>query len=92
MSIKKTINPYIKQFNRSPIRIKIVASFCLVWLAMPIDPFDLLFPWLAWQDDVIIATYLLKLLYKYGSTEGETYKSPRDLISEIRAKRNHTDQ
>lgn len=89
MTVKQTISPYIKQFHRSPIRIKIIASACLVYLAIPIDPFDVLFPWLAWQDDILIATFLLKLLHKYGSRPGETYKKPIDIIQEIRATRKH---
>lgn len=87
MTVKETIAPYIKQFNRSPIRIKIVASACLVWLAIPIDPFDLIFPWIAWQDDILIASYLLKLLHKYGSEPGDRYRGPKDLVQELRNRR-----
>lgn len=90
-TIKQTITPYIKQFNRSPIHIKIIASVCLIYLAMPIDPFDILFPWLAWQDDILVATYLLKILHKYGSVSGETYKKPIEIIQEIRANRKQQD-
>lgn len=58
-----------------------------MYLAMPIDPFDVLFPWLAWQDDILIATFLLKMLHKYGSVAGETYKKPFDIIQDIRKSR-----
>lgn len=56
---------------------------------MPIDPFDVLFPWLAWQDDIVIAGLLLKMLHKYGSEVGDTYKKPIEIIKEIRANRKH---
>lgn len=59
---------------------------------MPIDPFDVLFPWLAWQDDIVIAGLLLKMLHKYGSEVGDTYKKPIEIIKEIRANRKHRHQ
>jgi len=50
---------------------------------MPIDPFDVLFPWLAYSDDLFIAGLLLKLLHKYGSLPDEVPVKPVDLIKDI---------
>jgi uncharacterized membrane protein YkvA (DUF1232 family) len=50
---------------------------------MPIDPWDVLLPWLAWQDDIFIAGLLLKLLHKYGAHHGEEFKSPADLLRQL---------
>lgn len=50
---------------------------------MPIDPWDVLVPWLAWQDDLLIAAVLLKLLHKYGAAEGEELRTPADVIRKL---------
>ena len=50
---------------------------------MPVDPWDVLLPWLAWQDDIFIAGLLLKLLHKYGAEPNEKLKSAKDLIREL---------
>ena len=63
--------------------MKIVASICLGYLLVPIDPWDVLLPWLAWQDDLFIAGLLLKLLHKYGAEPNEQLKTPKDLIREL---------
>jgi uncharacterized membrane protein YkvA (DUF1232 family) len=63
--------------------VKIVASICLGYLLIPIDPWDVLVPWLAWQDDLFIAGLLLKLLHKYGAEPNEQLKTAKDLIREL---------
>ncbi len=63
--------------------MKVVASICLAYLLMPVDPWDVLVPWLAWQDDLFIAGLLLKLLHKYGANHGEEFKSAGDLIRQL---------
>lgn len=52
---------------------------------MPIDPFDVLFPWLAWSDDLFIAGLLLKLLHKYGSVPSDEQLTPIQLLMKIKA-------
>lgn len=80
---KAAAAPYVKQFRRAPLWVKIVASICLAYLLMPIDPWDVLLPWLAWQDDIFIAGLLLKLLHKYGAEPNEKLKTPKDLIRQL---------
>lgn len=75
--------PYINQFKRSPLWVKIVASLCVMWLTMPIDPWDVLFPWLAFHDDLFVATVLLKLLHKYGGLPDEDQTTPKDIIAKL---------
>jgi uncharacterized membrane protein YkvA (DUF1232 family) len=53
---------------------------------MPIDPWDVLLPWLAWQDDILIAGLLLKLLHKYGAEPHEEFRSAKELIRELLTK------
>lgn len=50
---------------------------------MPIDPWDVLLPWLAWQDDLFIAGVLLKLLHKYGAAPDEEPTSAKDLLRKL---------
>lgn len=50
---------------------------------MPIDPWDVLVPWLAWQDDLFVAAILLKLLHKYGSAAGDELSKPADLLRKL---------
>ena len=81
--------PYIKQFKRSPLWVKIVAIFCVMWLTMPIDPWDVLFPWLAFHDDIFFAGLLLKLLHKYGGLPDEDPTTPKDIIKHLVKKKGH---
>lgn len=81
--IRRVLKPYKEQFKRSPIWVRIVAVICIAYLMMPIDPFDVLFPWLAYSDDLFIAGLLLKLLHKYGSLPDEVPVNPVDLIKDI---------
>jgi uncharacterized membrane protein YkvA (DUF1232 family) len=83
MKIKEALAPYKAQFHRSPIWVRAVVIVCITYIVIPIDPFDILFPWLAWSDDIFIAGILLKLLYKYGSLPGEKQITPIELIKSI---------
>jgi uncharacterized membrane protein YkvA (DUF1232 family) len=81
--ISDIAGPYINQFKRSPVWVKIVASLCILWLTMPIDPWDILFPWLAFHDDIFVAGLLLKLLHKYGGLPDEDPTTPKDIVSKL---------
>jgi uncharacterized membrane protein YkvA (DUF1232 family) len=50
---------------------------------VPIDLFDVIFPWMAFSDDIFIAGVLLKLLHKYGSLPDEDRKTAKDLLLEV---------
>lgn len=75
--------PLRLQFRRAPLWVKVVAFICLVYILTPIDPWDVLLPWLAWQDDLFIAGVLLKLLHKYGARKDEVPTSAKDLIRKL---------
>ena len=86
MNIRSTIAPYRAQFKRSPIWVRAVAIGCLTYIVIPIDLFDILFPWMAFTDDIFIAGILLKLLHKYGSLPDEEQITPIELIKKILGK------
>ena len=48
-----------------------------------LDLFDILFPWMAYSDDLFLATLLLKLLHKYGGLPDEDKTTPKDLLKNI---------
>lgn len=81
--LRNVLRPYKEQFKRSPLWVRIVAILCIAYLLMPIDPFDVLFPWMAFSDDLFIAGILLKLLHKYGGLPDEDRTKPVDLIKDI---------
>lgn len=83
---RQIIRPYRDQFDRSPIWVKIVAAACVGYILVPIDPFDILFPWMAYSDDIFLASILLKLLHKYGSLPDEDPITPKELIKQILGK------
>lgn len=83
--IKDGLRPYVEQFQRSPLRIKILVWMCIAYLALPIDPWDILFPWLAYADDLFIAGLLLKLLHKHGGLPEEDRMTPAQLLTKIKA-------
>jgi len=83
---RQIIRPYKDQFDRSPIWVKIVAAACVGYILVPIDPFDILFPWMAYSDDIFLASILLKLLHKYGSLPDEDPITPKELIKQILGK------
>lgn len=86
MQFKETIKPYRDQFHRSPMWVRAVAIVCLTYIVIPIDLFDILFPWMAYSDDIFIAGILLKLLHKYGSLPDEDPIKPVELIKQILGK------
>jgi uncharacterized membrane protein YkvA (DUF1232 family) len=81
--IRETLKPYIAQFHRSPLWVKIVAALCITYIVIPIDLFDILFPWMAYTDDIFLAGILLKLLHKYGGMPEEDQTTPIELIKKI---------
>ena len=83
MRIKEALAPYKAQFRRSPIWVRAVAIVCITYIVIPIDIFDVLFPWMAYSDDIFIAGILLKLLHKYGSLPNEEEITPIQLIKKI---------
>jgi uncharacterized membrane protein YkvA (DUF1232 family) len=81
--IKDGTRQYIAQFKRAPWWVKVIATLCLTYLVIPIDPFDVLFPWMAFSDDLFIAGLLLKLLHKYGSVPTDEKLTPLQLLTKI---------
>jgi uncharacterized membrane protein YkvA (DUF1232 family) len=81
--LKILLKPYREQFDRSPRHIKVVSILCVVWLASPIDPFDILFPWAAFTDDIFIAGVLLKMLYKHGGLPEDKVITPIELLKNL---------
>jgi uncharacterized membrane protein YkvA (DUF1232 family) len=81
--LKILLKPYRAQFDRSPRHIKVISILCVVWLASPIDPFDILFPWAAFTDDIFIAGVLLKMLYKYGGLPEDKVITPIELLKNL---------
>lgn len=58
-----------------------------MYIATPIDLWDILVPFAAYADDLFLAGVLLKLLHKYGSLPDEEQTSPRDIINQIKSER-----
>ena len=81
--LKILLSPYKAQFDRSPRHIKIISLLCVVWLSAPIDPFDILFPWAAFTDDIFIAGLLLKMLYKHGGVPEDKIITPLELLKKL---------
>lgn len=91
MPLKDIAKPYIAQYKRSPLWVRIVSFAIVIYIATPIDPFDVLFPWMAFSEDLFLAGVLLKLLHKYGSLPEEDKTTPRDIIEQIREMRKNAD-
>lgn len=81
--LKEVVRPYKAQFNRSPVWVRWIAVLCVTYLIVPIDLFDVIFPWMAFSDDIFIAGVLLKLLHKYGALPDEDKKTAKDLLLEV---------
>lgn len=81
--IKDGTRQYVAQFKRAPWWVKVIATLCLTYLVIPIDPFDVLFPWMAFSDDLFIAGLLLKLLHKYGSIPSDEKLTPLQLLTKL---------
>jgi hypothetical protein len=65
-----------------------------MWLSSPIDPFDILFPWAAFTDDIFIAGVLLKMLHKHGGVPEDEIITPIELLKKLFGKdkdHKHTD-
>jgi hypothetical protein len=82
-NLKILLTPYKAQFDRSPRHIKVLALLCVIWLSTPIDPFDILFPWAAFTDDLFIAGVLLKMLYKHGGIPEDKVITPVELLKNL---------
>lgn len=87
MRIREIAKPYIAQYKRSPVRVKILSFLIILYIAIPIDPFDILFPWMAFSEDLFLAGVLLKMLHKYGSLPEEDKTTPKDIINQIKGSR-----
>jgi len=83
MPIRDIAKPYIAQYKRSPLWVRIVSFLIIVYIATPIDPFDILFPWMAFSEDIFLAGVLLKLLHKHGALPEEDKTTPKDIINQI---------
>jgi uncharacterized membrane protein YkvA (DUF1232 family) len=78
---KRIAEPYIAQYGRSPVWVK-SATLVLIALILLPDPFDWI-PGIAFLDELLYATILLRLLHKYGALPNEDRKNPKDLVMEI---------
>jgi uncharacterized membrane protein YkvA (DUF1232 family) len=87
MPLRDIARPYIAQYKRSPLWVKIVSSLIIAYIAFPIHLWDILFPWMAFSEDIFLAGVLLKLLHKYGSLPEEDKTTPRDILNQIREAR-----
>jgi uncharacterized membrane protein YkvA (DUF1232 family) len=87
MPLKDVAKPYIAQYKRSPLWVKVVSMMIIAYIAFPIHLWDILFPWMAFSEDIFLAGVLLKLLHKYGSLPEEDKTTPRDIIKRIREDR-----
>ena len=64
-----------------------MSTLIIAYIATPVDPFDILFPWMAFSEDIFLAGVLLKLLHKYGSLPEEDKTTPSDIIKQIKESR-----
>lgn len=78
---KRVAEPYIAQYKRSPWWVRGLTLGLIGLIILP-DPFDW-FPGVAFLDEILYATLLLKLLHKYGALPDEAKTSPKDLVREI---------
>jgi uncharacterized membrane protein YkvA (DUF1232 family) len=78
---KRIAEPYVAQYGRSPAWVK-SATLVLIALILLPDPFDWI-PGIAFLDELLYATILLRLLHKYGALPNEDRKNPKDLVMEI---------
>jgi uncharacterized membrane protein YkvA (DUF1232 family) len=78
---KRLAEPYIAQYGRSPLWVK-SATLLLIGLIILPDPFDWI-PGIAFLDELLYATILLRLLHRYGALPDEDRKSAKDLVTEL---------
>lgn len=81
---KRVAEPYIAQYGRSPAWVKGLTLVLIGLILLP-DPFDWV-PGIAFMDELLYASILLKLLHKYGALPDEVKRSPKDLVAEIMRK------
>ncbi len=81
--LRLILKPYKDQFDRSPWYIKALSLLCVMYLSVPIDPFDILFPWAAFSDDLFIAGILLKMLHKHGGLPEEEKITAMELLKTL---------
>ena len=78
---RRLAEPYIAQYGRSPLWVK-SATLVLIGLIILPDPFDWI-PGIAFLDELLYATILLRLLHRYGALPDEDRKSAKDLVTEL---------
>lgn len=78
---KRIAEPYVAQYGRSPVWVKSATLVLIALIILP-DPFDWI-PGIAFLDELLYATILLRLLHKYGALPDEDRKNPKDLVMEI---------
>lgn len=78
---KRIAEPYVAQYGRSPVWVKSATLVLIALIILP-DPFDWI-PGIAFLDELLYATILLRLLHKYGALPDEDRKNPKDLVIEI---------
>jgi uncharacterized membrane protein YkvA (DUF1232 family) len=78
---KRIAEPYIAQYGRSPVWVKSATLVLIALIILP-DPFDWI-PGIAFLDELLYATILLRLLHEYGALPDEDRKNPKDLVMEI---------
>jgi uncharacterized membrane protein YkvA (DUF1232 family) len=78
---RRLAEPYIAQYGRSPLWVK-SATLLLIGLIILPDPFDWI-PGIAFLDELLYATILLRLLHRYGALPDEDRKSAKDLVTEL---------
>lgn len=78
---KRIAEPYVAQYGRSPVWVKSATLVLIALIILP-DPFDWI-PGIAFLDELLYATILLRLLHKYGALPNEDKKNPKDLVMEI---------
>ncbi len=78
---KRLAEPYIAQYGRSPAWVK-GATLVLIGLILLPDPFDWI-PGIAFLDELMYATILLRLLHRYGALPDEDRTSAKDLVTEL---------
>ena len=83
---KQIAEPFVAQYGRSPVLVK-TATWVLIALILLPDPFDWI-PGIAFMDEILYASVLLRILHKYGSLPNEDKRTAKDLLNEILGRKN----
>jgi hypothetical protein len=83
---KQIAEPLIAQYGRSPFLVK-TATWVLIALILLPDPFDWI-PGIAFMDEILYASILLRILHKYGALPNEDKKTAKDLVTYILRRKN----